>query len=158
VLLWTALVVGAAGVMFLLARSLWRKSMALLDEFGAAVDRLGTLDQELSTLAERTTQADDLAVADPRSCAGPPPDPVGHRWFTPQACHRAAAVRPTEPGRLLRDEVSSDCGDHAVSGLGSAVRVSRDGPSSRASCPYDDGRRIDSLRGRHHGGMSGAGT
>lgn len=102
VLLWTALVVGAAGVMFLLARSLWRKSMALLGELGTAADRLGTLDQELGTLAERTTPADDLAVfADPQQlrqarlrtrsarCGGP----------ASQARHRAAVIRPTEPGR-----------------------------------------------------------
>jgi hypothetical protein len=66
VLLWTALAIGAAGALFLVARALWRASMALFAELGAAADRLGVLDQELTTLAERSAKEPELAVfADP---------------------------------------------------------------------------------------------
>lgn len=66
VLLWTAIVVGAAAVFFLVARSLWRKSVALFTELGTAADRLAVLDQELATLTERSTGQPELAVfADP---------------------------------------------------------------------------------------------
>ena len=99
VLLWTALVVGAAGVMFLLARSLWRKSMALFEELGPAADRLDVLDHELSTLTERSAPDPDLAVfADPsllrqvrlRAKAG-------RAAPGRQPRHRAAAL-PQDPG------------------------------------------------------------
>jgi hypothetical protein len=88
--------------MFLLVRSLWRKSMALLDELGTAADRIGTLDQELGTLAERTTQANDLAVfADPQRLrqARLRTRSAHYGGPAPQARHRATVVRPTEPGR-----------------------------------------------------------
>ena len=39
-LIWVALVLGAAGFLFLLGRDLWRKSKALVHELEAASDRL----------------------------------------------------------------------------------------------------------------------
>lgn len=95
VLLWTALVAGAATVVFQLVRALWRKSVALFDELGTAADRLAVLDEELTTLTERTTPGPDLAVfADPtglrqaRVRAGSERRVPGHRRR-----HRAADVR-----------------------------------------------------------------
>jgi hypothetical protein len=67
VLLWAALVIGSAGAIFLQGRSLWRKVSALFTELGTAADRLGVLDRELNSLAERAPEVSrDLAVfADP---------------------------------------------------------------------------------------------
>jgi hypothetical protein len=101
VLFWTALVAGATGVMFVLGRSLWRKSMELFHELGTAADRLGVLDQELAALVKRSAPPDDLAVfADPaqlrqarlqaRSRRSSPARPPRHRGLV---------ARPTEPGR-----------------------------------------------------------
>ena len=49
-LLWTALVLGAAGVFFLLGRDLWRKSTALVGELTTATDRLTEIGDRLATL------------------------------------------------------------------------------------------------------------
>jgi 1,6-anhydro-N-acetylmuramate kinase len=98
VLLWTTLVAGAIGVLLVQARSLWRKAMALFDELGTAADRLGALDQELTTLAERSAAAEELAIfTDPVELrqARAQGRPVRHR--PPR--HRALPVRPTEPGQ-----------------------------------------------------------
>ncbi len=81
------------------ARSLWRKGVALFAELDAASQRLGVLDGELTTLAERTdAAAEELAVF---------ADPARLRQARAQrrsrssrlTRHRAPAVRPTEPGR-----------------------------------------------------------
>lgn len=87
--------------MFILGRSLWRKSTGLFHELGTAADRLGVLDQELATLAGRNTPPDDLAVfADPtqlrqarlqaRSRRSSPARPPRHRGLV---------ASPTETGR-----------------------------------------------------------
>ena len=49
-LLWTVLVLGAAGVFFLLGRDLWRKSKALVRELTTATDRLTELGDRLGDL------------------------------------------------------------------------------------------------------------
>ena len=49
-LLWTVLVLGAAGVFFLLGRDLWRKSTALVGELTTATDRLTEIGDRLATL------------------------------------------------------------------------------------------------------------
>jgi hypothetical protein len=49
-LLWTVLVLGAAGVFFLLGRDLWRKSTALVRELTAATDRLTAIGDRLADL------------------------------------------------------------------------------------------------------------
>jgi hypothetical protein len=99
VLLWTALAAGSAGLMSLIARSLWRKSMALFDELGTAADRLAVLDQELSTLAERSAPSADLAVfADPTELRQAR---IQATWGGPAPVHRPrhrASALPPEPG------------------------------------------------------------
>jgi hypothetical protein len=49
-LLWTVLVLGAAGVFFVLGRDLWRKGKALAAELTTATDRLTELSDRLSEL------------------------------------------------------------------------------------------------------------
>lgn len=49
-LLWTVLVLGAAGVFFLLGRDLWRKAKALVGELTTATDRLTALSDRLGDL------------------------------------------------------------------------------------------------------------
>jgi hypothetical protein len=49
-LLWAVLVLGAAGLFFLLGRDLWRKSKALARELTAATDRLTELGDRLAGL------------------------------------------------------------------------------------------------------------
>ena len=56
VLLWLVLLAGAAGVFFLIARSLWRKAGALLRELGTAADRLGAVSEGLQQLATQTAE------------------------------------------------------------------------------------------------------
>ena len=58
-LLWTVLVLGAAGVFFLLGRDLWRKSKALARELSAATDRLTVLGDRLADLEASRTVAED---------------------------------------------------------------------------------------------------
>jgi hypothetical protein len=49
-LLWTVLVLGAAGVYFLLGRDLWRKAKALVGELTTATDRLTEIGDRLADL------------------------------------------------------------------------------------------------------------
>ena len=63
-LIWVVLVIGTAWVLFLLGRSLWRKSMALFAELGTAAERLTVLSEEFETLGRATAQQADLAVFD----------------------------------------------------------------------------------------------
>lgn len=117
-LLWTVLSVGAIGVMLLLGRSLWRKSLALFRELGEAADRLGVLDEELTRVGPPAASAsDDLAIfADPvrlrqewmlrQEWTAPRTERTGRSGWTGrtlrtgrQPRHRAVTVRPTEPGR-----------------------------------------------------------
>jgi hypothetical protein len=92
VLIWVLLAIGTGWVLFRLGRSLWRKSMALLTEFGTAAERLSVLSEELETLSRTTNLPPDLAVFDSPSrlrqerAAGP-----GKR-----ARHRAPA-KPSTP-------------------------------------------------------------
>lgn len=72
-LLWTVLVLGAAGVLFLLGRRLWRQGKALVHELDAAADRF-------SAVADRLAALDD------------PGAPT--REFPPQPPNRSARHRP----------------------------------------------------------------
>jgi hypothetical protein len=54
VLLWAVLLIGSAGVFFLLGRSLWRKAKVLGRELAVATDRLSAVTEGLTDLAERT--------------------------------------------------------------------------------------------------------
>lgn len=100
VLLWAALLMASAVVMFLLARSLWRKTVALFQELGTAADRLAVLDEELTTLAERGGAQEELAVfADPARLRQDRARSRSGTGSGGQPRHRTAAVRPTEPGR-----------------------------------------------------------
>lgn len=49
-LVWVVLLLGAAGVFFLLGRNLWRKGRELAHEIGDATDRLTTLTDRLAEL------------------------------------------------------------------------------------------------------------
>jgi len=53
-LVWTVLVLGAAGVFFLLGRDLWRKSKALVRELTTATDRLTEIGDRLADLDQAT--------------------------------------------------------------------------------------------------------
>ncbi len=59
-LLWTVLVLGAAGVFFLIGRHLWRTSKALVAELTTATDRLTALGDRLADLDH--AGADDVAM------------------------------------------------------------------------------------------------
>jgi hypothetical protein len=89
--------------MFLIGRDLWRKAVALFDELGTAADRLSVLDEELTTLAERAGPDDELAIfADPatlRKARAQARSTASRSGRQPR--HRAAVVRPTEPGRAI---------------------------------------------------------
>jgi hypothetical protein len=64
-LIWIALVAGALGVLFLVARSLFRKGMALARELSQAAERLSAVADEVKAL-NQTPLAEELAVfADP---------------------------------------------------------------------------------------------
>jgi hypothetical protein len=52
VLLWLGLLLGAALVLGLLGRTLWRKAKALTAELGAASDRLSALATSINDLAD----------------------------------------------------------------------------------------------------------
>jgi hypothetical protein len=56
VLLWVVLLVGAALVLGLLGRSLWRKTKALTTEVTEASDRLAAVAASLSELADATSE------------------------------------------------------------------------------------------------------
>jgi hypothetical protein len=47
-LLWTVLVLGAAGVFFVLGRDIWRKGRLLVRELGAVTDRLSEIGDRLA--------------------------------------------------------------------------------------------------------------
>ena len=65
-LLWIALVAGALAVFFQLARSLWRKAVAVLTELGAASERLAAVSGVLESINASPAPAEPLAVfADP---------------------------------------------------------------------------------------------
>lgn len=69
-LLWTVLVLGAAGVFFLLGRDLWRKAKALVRELGTATDRLSDLSDRLATLDAGPDRSGDAAETAGNSTAG----------------------------------------------------------------------------------------
>lgn len=71
-LLWTLLVLGAAGVFFLLGRRLWRQGKALGHELGAAADRF-------SAVADRLAELDDSRVPMHEFTAHPVNRPARHR-------------------------------------------------------------------------------
>lgn len=102
-MLWSGLLAAAAWVIVVQFRSLWRKSVALVRELSLAAERLDVLDQELATLAERSPTLEDLAIfADPRELRRARFAAHGGRSHNPsQPRHRAAVVRPTEPGRAV---------------------------------------------------------
>jgi hypothetical protein len=54
VLIWAVLLVGSAGVFFLLGRSLWRKLKAVTRELALASERLGAVSDGLQELAQRS--------------------------------------------------------------------------------------------------------
>jgi hypothetical protein len=106
ILLWTALVAVAFAAMLVLGRSLWRRAAGLLDELGTAADRLGVLDQELTTLAGRSASPDDAPPDDLAVFAHPTQLRQAHLQArsgrsspTRPPQHRATVIRPTEPGR-----------------------------------------------------------
>lgn len=78
-LLWTLLVAGAAALVFVLARRLWRQAKALTHELGAAADRFGAVTDRLQELQQ------------PRSPDGGSADGVGSRAAGP---HRVRADKP----------------------------------------------------------------
>lgn len=49
-LLWTVLVAGAAALVFVLGRRLWRQAKALTRELGTAADRFGAVTDRLEEL------------------------------------------------------------------------------------------------------------
>jgi hypothetical protein len=57
-LLWTVLVLGAAGIFFLLGRDLWRKSTALVRELTTATERLSEIGDRLTDLDQAAPPAD----------------------------------------------------------------------------------------------------
>jgi hypothetical protein len=59
VLLWVVLVLGAAAVLGLIGRNLWRKAKALTGEMSAASERLSAVASSLADLQERAGGADD---------------------------------------------------------------------------------------------------
>lgn len=63
-LLWIALVIGALAVLFQVARSLFRKGVALAHELGDAAERLSAVAQELEALGGRDEPAQEPAVFD----------------------------------------------------------------------------------------------
>ena len=71
-LLWAVLVLGAAGVFFLIGRDLWRKSKALFGELDTASERFGALTDRLEDL-----QAD-------QSRQGPAPRDVRSQGSSPR--------------------------------------------------------------------------
>jgi uncharacterized protein (DUF3084 family) len=64
-LLWVVLVAASLGVFFLIARSLWRSAVALMDELGTAADRLSAVRDEMETLQAAAAQEDLAVFADP---------------------------------------------------------------------------------------------
>ena len=56
-LLWTLLVLGAAGVFFLLGRDLWRKGKALVGELTTATERLTAIGDRLADLDQEAPPA-----------------------------------------------------------------------------------------------------
>ena len=61
VLLWAVLLLGAALVLFLLGRRLWRQAKALTVELGTATDRLTALTDRLAELQTSPISGDELA-------------------------------------------------------------------------------------------------
>lgn len=53
VLIWAVLIIGSAGVFFLLGRSLWRRTKAFGHELTQATDRLAAVTEALSESTER---------------------------------------------------------------------------------------------------------
>ena len=64
-LVWFLLVTGALGVLFLVARSLFRKGMALARELGSASERLAVVTEELQTLGGGRPVEELAVFADP---------------------------------------------------------------------------------------------
>jgi hypothetical protein len=56
VALWAVLLLGAAGVFFLLGRDLWRKAKTLTRELGTATDQLAAITDRLADLDPATRE------------------------------------------------------------------------------------------------------
>jgi hypothetical protein len=112
VLVWTAAALGAVTVMFRLARSLWRKSVALFTALGDAADRLGAVDErDANPEDERAIPGGhtDAAAAELAIFASPArlrQSRAQARSRRPRPAHpprhRAVLVRPTEPDQGKR--------------------------------------------------------
>jgi hypothetical protein len=61
-LIWTALVLGSAGVFFLLGRGLWRQTKALLCEVATASERAGAVMAQVDALGERVATRREPAI------------------------------------------------------------------------------------------------
>ena len=61
VLVWVLLVLGAALLLFLLGRRLWRQAKALTVELGTATERLTELTDRLAELQTSPISGDELA-------------------------------------------------------------------------------------------------
>ena len=72
-LLWAFLVIGAAAVLFLLGRDVWRKLRALTRELGTTADRLGELTDRLAALEATREAAPDTATSVGSTRSGPRP-------------------------------------------------------------------------------------
>ncbi len=72
-LLWTALVLGAGAVLFLLGRDVWRTLRALTRELGATADRLGELSDRLADLEAAREAVPDGRASVGSSRSGPRP-------------------------------------------------------------------------------------
>ncbi len=56
VALWAVLLLGAAGVFFLLGRDLWRKAKTLTRELGTVTDRLAAITDRLADMDAHTRE------------------------------------------------------------------------------------------------------
>jgi hypothetical protein len=106
-LLWTGLALGAGVLFFVIARSLWRKGMALLRELGSAADRLGAVldrrDERQPTEPARLAVFTDVEEARQALAAGRAAGARGRkgRGAAQRPAHRAAPVHPVTPARRL---------------------------------------------------------
>lgn len=65
VAVWTVLVLGAAGVLFVVGRSVFRQGMALVRELGEASEQLAAVTAQLEQLRPPARTEDPAVFADP---------------------------------------------------------------------------------------------